>query len=98
MKRFRPISLALLALGTFVLAGSTSVQESALGLFEKHGDVGLVGKPGVVDYDRVQKSYLITGGGENMWATTDAFHFVWKQVSGDVSLAEIGRASCRERV
>ena len=87
MKHPRAIHLALLGLGTFLLAGSTSFQDSPLGLFERHGDVGLVGKPGAVDYDQAQKSYLITGGGENMWATTDAFHFVWKQVSGDVSLA-----------
>jgi len=87
MKPPSPIYLALSGLATFLLAGFTSFQDSPLGLFEKHGDVGLVGRPGAVDYDRAQKSYLITGGGENMWATTDAFHFVWKQVSGDVSLA-----------
>jgi dipeptidyl aminopeptidase/acylaminoacyl peptidase len=29
----------------------------------------------------------VTGGGENMWFTKDAFHFVWKRVSGDVALA-----------
>jgi len=86
MKRLSP-HLLLLGLPTFLLAGFTFFQDSPLGLFEKHGDVGSVGKPGSVDYARAQKHYLITGGGENMWATTDAFHFVWKQVSGDVSLA-----------
>ena len=87
MKRLLPIYLAFLGLSALLPAGSTSVQDSPLGLFEKHGDVGLVGKPGAVEYDQVKKNYLITGGGENMWSTTDAFHFVWKQVSGDVSLA-----------
>jgi TolB protein len=85
MKRLLRIQLVL-----FVLVhslGSTSVQDSALGLFDKHGDIGSVGKPGAVDHDRSQKTYLVTGGGENMWSTTDAFHFVWKQVSGNVSLA-----------
>ena len=86
MKHSFPTYLTLLGL-TFLLAGFTFFQDSPLGLFEKHGDVGSVGRPGTVDYNQTQKSYLITGGGENMWATTDAFHFVWKQVSGDVSLA-----------
>ena len=62
-------------------------QDSALGLFEKHGDIGSVGRPGSVEYDAAEKSYTVTGGGENMWSTIDAFQFVWKQVSGDVSLA-----------
>jgi len=87
MKRLFPIYLALLALVTLLPTGSTPSQDSALGLFEKHGDIGSVSKPGAVDYDRAQRTYLITGGGENMWSTTDAFHFVWKRMSGDVSLA-----------
>ncbi len=38
-------------------------------------------------YDAATRTYTISGSGENMWAATDAFHFVWKKVSGDVSLA-----------
>ncbi len=34
-----------------------------------------------------KKTYLISGGGENMWFTNDAFHFVWKKASGDLSFA-----------
>jgi TolB protein len=29
---------------------------------------------------------VIAGGGENMWSTNDAFHFVWKRLSGDFAL------------
>jgi len=86
MKRLLPICLTLLGF-TFLPAGYTSFQDSPLGLFEKHGDIGSAGKLGAVDYDRAHRTYLITGGGENMWSTTDAFYFVWKQMSGDVSLA-----------
>src|SRR4029077_8438043 len=32
------------------------------------------------------KSYFVTGGGKNMWGQEDAFHFVWKRMSGDVAL------------
>jgi TolB protein len=47
--------------------------------------------PGSVEYDASQKSYTITGSGENMWFASDAFQFAWKRVSGDVILtADIG--------
>ena len=61
--------------------------KSSLGLFEKNGDIGGVAKHGFVEYDVARGSYTIAGGGENMWATEDAFHFVWKKASGDISLA-----------
>jgi hypothetical protein len=59
----------------------------AIGLFDNHGDVGAVQKVGSVNYDVTTKSYTIAGGGENMWGTADGFHFVWRRMSGDVSLA-----------
>ena len=60
------------------------------GIFEGHGDVGAALHPGTVEFDAAQKTYRITASGANIWGTADAFHFVWKKVSGDVSLtAEI---------
>ena len=41
-------------------------QDTPLGLFEGHGDIGAVGVPGSAMVDAGQKSYLVTGGGENM--------------------------------
>src|SRR5881409_3035179 len=87
MKRSIATFMVLLSLGIFLQPGPGSSQVSALGLFEAHGDVGAVGKPGSVEYDAARKSYLVAGGGENMWLASDAFHFVWKRMSGDVSLA-----------
>ncbi len=57
-----------------------------LGIFEEHGDIGTVLHPGSVEYDASRKSYTLTGSGENMWFTADAFQFVWKKMSGDVTL------------
>jgi hypothetical protein len=37
-------------------------------------------------YDPVAHTYTIASAGANLWSTVDAFHFVWKKVSGDVSL------------
>lgn len=57
-----------------------------VGLFEDHGDVGTVLHPGSVEYDASRQSYTLTGSGENMWYAADAFQFVWKKVSGDITL------------
>ena len=42
--------------------------------------------PGSVDYDSSRHTYTISGSGENMWSTADAFQFAWKKVSGDVTV------------
>ncbi len=57
-----------------------------VGVFESHGDVGIVLHPGSVEYDAAKRSYTIVGSGENMWLANDAFQFVWKKMSGDVTL------------
>jgi len=71
----------------FVLAASCAAQNpSTVGMFESHSDVGTVLHPGSVEYDSAKQTYKITGSGENMWSVADAFQFVWKKMSGDVSL------------
>lgn len=66
----------------------TNAQPYKYGLFEDHRDIGAVKLPGNLEYDDAKKTYTITGGGENMWATTDAFHFVWRRVNAsDLSIA-----------
>ncbi|PYU53051.1 MAG: hypothetical protein DMG48_02075 [Acidobacteria bacterium] len=57
-----------------------------VGIFESHGDIGTVLHPGSAEYDAVKHSYTIAGSGENMWSESDAFQFVWKKMSGDVTL------------
>jgi TolB protein len=80
-------ALLVLTFGISLPASSIRLQRRSIGAFEGHGDVGTVLKPGSVEYDDARKSYTVTGGGANMWATTDAFHYVWKRVSGDLSIA-----------
>jgi hypothetical protein len=87
MKHFTREVAALLGLGILLQAGSLFSQNAKLGLFEQHGNIGAVHKAGAVEYDAKKKTYLVTGNGENMWLNKDAFHFVWKQASGDISLA-----------
>jgi hypothetical protein len=57
-----------------------------VGIFEDHTDVGTVLHTGSVEYDPAKRTYTIAGSGENMWFAADAFQFVWKKVSGDVTL------------
>jgi TolB protein len=62
-----------------------SVSKS-LGIFEGQTDVGSVIPPGKLVYDPKGGVYTITAAGANLWATIDGFHFVWRKLSGDVSL------------
>src|SRR6188768_1095923 len=66
---------------------SGQLATAASGIFESNGDVGATKLAGGVEYDSGRAAYTVTGGGANMWFTNDAFHFVWKKVSGDVTLA-----------
>ena len=81
---------ASLFLATLIFACAAAVaqpQSTVLGQFESHGDVGVVGKPGGVEFNASSGTYTVAGGGANMWFTNDAFHYVWKRVSGDLALA-----------
>ncbi|MGN8070471.1 TolB family protein [Mucilaginibacter sp. 22184] len=61
-------------------------QASAIGIFDGHTDVGLVKHQGNVQYDPKLQQYHLEGSGANIWATSDAFHFVWKRIKGDFIL------------
>jgi TolB protein len=58
-----------------------------LGIFEGQTDVGPVHPAGTTKFDGGPKTYTLTGAGDYMWMTKDAFHFLWKKASGDVSLS-----------
>ena len=57
------------------------------GEFEGATDVGDAQPKGSVRFDPGRREYRITGGGENMWGSRDAFHFVWRRLSGDLTLS-----------
>ncbi len=80
-------SLVLITTAGVACGGRVLAEQPALGIFDAQADVGSVQKPGSAVYDEQKLTYTISGGGENMWFNTDAFHFVWKRVAGDVSLA-----------
>lgn len=59
---------------------------AGIGEFEGETDIGKIDRPGAAEYDASKKEYHVTGSGENMWFKQDAFHFLWRKVSGDLSL------------
>lgn len=61
----------------------TPFDERAVGAFDAQADVGLVLHPGSCSYDRARQEYRISGAGANIWGGQDAFHFVWRRLSGD---------------
>jgi TolB protein len=77
------LTLLFLVVG---LPSCTLAQQPAIGIFDGHSDVGKVVHPGGVSYDAAQHAYTVTGSGENIWVSPDAFQFVWKKVSGDFAL------------
>jgi TolB protein len=61
-------------------------QTNDSGIFTKEGSVGQTPPGSKARFDASKGEYRITGGGANMWGASDAFYFVWKRVSGDVTL------------
>lgn len=76
------LSLALCCSAARLLAQG----DAAVGIFEGQSDVGTLLHPGAAEFDAAKKTYTLTGSGDNMWAAEDDFHFVWKKVTGDVTI------------
>jgi catechol 2,3-dioxygenase-like lactoylglutathione lyase family enzyme len=60
--------------------------EGQVGIFTNQGPVGDATPGSRVEFDPVKQEYRITGGGANVWDTTDAFYFIWSRMAGDLSL------------
>jgi TolB protein len=83
--------ISFLGYGVFFLVSTTGLLRGlaapdSAGLFQGHADIGNVLHSGSMQYDAAHQVYTLTGSGENMWFSSDAFQFAWKQVTGDVAL------------
>jgi hypothetical protein len=65
----------------------TKTFNTPIGIFEGQSDVGGPLVPGSASYDGATKQYTINSAGYNVWYTRDEFRYLWKKMSGDVSLA-----------
>jgi hypothetical protein len=61
--------------------------DSPIGIFEGQSDVGSALVPGGASYDSSGGKYTLNSAGYNIWYTRDEFRYLWKRMSGDVSLA-----------
>ena len=58
-----------------------------IGLFEGQSDIGGPLLLGSASYDAGTKHYTINSASYNIWYFRDEFRYLWKKMSGDVSLA-----------
>jgi hypothetical protein len=58
-----------------------------LGLFDGQSDIGGPLLPGSASYDTASKQYTISSASYNIWYFRDEFRYLWRKMSGDVSLA-----------
>jgi hypothetical protein len=59
----------------------------AIGIFEGQSDIGSALIEGSSSYNPTTKKYTITSAGYNIWYVRDEFRYLWKKMSGDISLA-----------
>ena len=58
-----------------------------IGIFDGQSDVGSALVPGSASYSAATGEYTINSAGYNIWYSRDEFRYLWKKMSGDVSLA-----------
>jgi len=61
--------------------------KTPIGIFDGQSDIGTAVVPGSASFDAATGKYTITSAGYNIWYYRDEFRFLWKRMSGDVSLA-----------
>jgi len=58
-----------------------------VGIFDAQADIGGPLVPGSATYDATNGIYTISSAGYNIWYNRDEFRFLWKKMSGDLSIA-----------
>src|SRR5436190_122856 len=89
-------------LSVFSLCAAAHLFDSGdLGIFTDATSVGATPPGCKAQFSSASGEYRITGGGNNMWDTGDDFYFVWKKVSGNISLTAdiqfVGSSSAEHR-
>jgi len=66
---------------------ATTTEHRSIGIFDGQSDIGSAPISGASSFDPSTQAYTITSAGYNVWYMRDEFRYLWKQMSGDVSLA-----------
>ena len=76
----------LLFLWFCAIAGSVMAQDTAIGMFPHHGDIGKPKRAGSASFDRDSETYTLKGAGYNIWFERDEFHYLYNKLKGDFIL------------
>ena len=74
-----------LFLPSLALCAFASLRAAPVGEFDLSADIGQITLAGSSEFDPATRAYRVTGSGANIWAKTDAFQFLYKKLSGDLS-------------
>jgi TolB protein len=66
-----------------LIAVSSLAQSNAVGIFQYHSDIGNPKIKGAADFDSSKQTYLLKGGGYNIWFSRDEFHYAYNKLRGD---------------
>lgn len=72
--------------GCVLLATLWAAAPQSVGDFEAHADVGSPPHEGSATFDAASGEYRIKGGGANIWGQQDAFYYLYRKVTGDITL------------
>ena len=61
--------------------------DQPIGIFTGQADIGSAVVPSSASYDAATNAYTIHSAGYNVWYTRDDFRYLFKRMSGDISLA-----------
>ena len=63
------------------------IDDTPIGIFDGQADIGGALVAGSGGFDKSSGQYTVTSAGYNIWYQRDEFHFLFKKMSGDLSLA-----------
>ena len=72
--------------GTLILATMWAASPQSLGEFEEQSNVGGPLREGAATFDASSGEYRIKGGGGNIWAQQDAFYYLYRRATGDLTM------------
>jgi TolB protein len=74
-----------------ILASPVAAQTGPLGLFAGSTDIGAPPLKGGSQFDQATGEYRVTGTGSDIWGTSDQFHYLWREISGDFAATATAR-------
>lgn len=75
------LSISLAAALTF--ASASFAQNTELGVFENHVDIGNPTITGSATYDAETQNYALSSASINLWGSSDQFRFAYNKIEGD---------------